>query len=386
MHDRVAAGEGRRECGQILDVGLMEDRQIERRGLPQIDAHDVVSARPELLRDEPADVAADAGHGDPHRVRSMADNVCKKAPSVSSCNPDIVATMTPARTQRAAVLGVDGTPRLEDVAAAAGVSISTASRALRDHPAVREATRRRVRSAATRLGYEPNRMASALRTRVSPFVGIVVPDITIPFFGLVVKAAQDVLEGAGYQVLVMNTHRDADQERQALRTLLSHRAGGVMVATYGGHDRGLRIPLVFFANVDEEADAQRVVLSNREGIRLLVEHLIGHGHRRIAYVGGAPVVTSGSERLLGFNASVADAGIADSALVRVSESWSAEREAGGDGAAGCARSATAFVAGGDTFALGIVKAVRAAGLRIPDDLALVSFQDPDRVGGSSSPR
>jgi len=294
--------------------------------------------------------------------------------------------MVPARAKRTATLGADGTPRLEDVAAAAGVSISTASRALREHPAVREATRRKVRTAANRLGYEPNRMASALRTRISSFVGIVVPDITIPFFGLVVKAAQDVLEAAGYQVLVMNTHRDADQERQALRTLLSHRAGGVMVATYGGHDRGLRIPLVFFANVDEEAQAPRVVLSNREGIRLLVEHLVDHGHRRIAYVGGAPVVTSGSERLLGFHAAIAAAGLVDSATARVSDSWSAESaEVAATELLGASEAPTAFVAGGDPFALGIVKAVRAARLRIPDDIALVSFQDPDRVGGILEP-
>src|SRR6476620_4493320 len=194
MHDGITARECGRKRGQVLDVGTVECGQVDPLRLPQIDTYHLVP----------------------------------------------------------------GPARLEDDAAAAGVSISTASRALREHPAVREATRRKVRTAANRLGYEPNRMASALRTRISSFVGIVVPDITIPFFGLVVKAAQDVLEAAGYQVLVMNTHRDADQERQALRTLLSHRAGGVMVATYGGHDRGLRIPLVFFANVDEEAQAPRV--------------------------------------------------------------------------------------------------------------------------------
>ena len=77
-------------------------------------------------------------------------------------------------------------------------------------------------------------MASALRARTSPFIGIVVPDLTIPFFALVVKAAQDVLESAGYQVLVMNTHRDAQQEREALRKLLAHRANGVLLATPAG--------------------------------------------------------------------------------------------------------------------------------------------------------
>ena len=120
-------------------------------------------------------------------------------------------------------------------------------------------------------------MASALRARTSPFVGIVVPDLTIPFFALVVKAAQDVLENAGYQVLVMNTDRHAQQEREALRTLLAHRANGVLLATSGGFDDASRLPLVFFANFEPSASAPRVALANHEGVQLLVGHMLGHG-------------------------------------------------------------------------------------------------------------
>jgi len=277
--------------------------------------------------------------------------------------------------------------RLADVAAAAKVSASTASRALREHPAVSPRTRRRVKAAARRLGYEPNRMAAALRSRTSSFVGIVVPDITFPFFAYAVKAAQDVLEQAGYQVLVMNTDRQARQEREALRTLLAHRAGGVLLATSGGYDFGERIPLVFFANFEPQTTHARVALSNREGIRLLVEHLLGHGHERIAYIGGRPDVTSGSERLAAFQETMAAAGLADRALVRISDdSWSPASAA--DAVAGLLRGPdrpTALVAGGDRLALGALKAIKEHGLRVPREVALVSFQDPDPLGGVLEP-
>ena len=277
--------------------------------------------------------------------------------------------------------------RLADVAAAAEVSASTASRALREHPAVSPRTRRRVKAAAARLGYEPNRMAAALRARTSSFVGVVVPDITFPFFAFAVKGAQDVLERAGYQVLVMNTDRQPAQEREALRTLLAHRAGGVLLATSGGYDFGHRIPLVFFANFEPGSDHARVALSNRDGIRLLVEHVLGHGHERIAYIGGRPDVTSGGERLAGFEEAMAAAGLRERMAVRISDdSWSpaSAARATAELLDGHARP-TALVAGGDRLALGAIQAIKARGLRIPEDIALVSFQDPDPLGGVLEP-
>jgi DNA-binding LacI/PurR family transcriptional regulator len=276
--------------------------------------------------------------------------------------------------------------KLADVAAAAGVSLSTASRALRGHGAVNERTRRRVRAAASRLGYEPNRMASALRARTSPFVGIVVPDLTIPFFALAVKAAQDVLEAAGYQVLIMNTDRHEQAERDSLRTLLAHRANGVLLATSGGAVEPHGMPLVFFANFDPATAAPRVALANREGIRLLVAHVLRHGHERVAYVGGSPTVTSGSERLEAFEAAMREAGHRHPELVRTTASWSpASAAVAVDALLTASHRPSAIVAGGDTFALGAITAIRARGLRIPEDVALVSFQDPDRVGGIIEP-
>jgi DNA-binding LacI/PurR family transcriptional regulator len=244
-----------------------------------------------------------------------------------------------------------------------------------------------VKAAAQRLGYEPNRMASDLRSRTSSFVGIVVPDITFPFFAGAVKAAQDVLEQAGYQVLVMNTDRHPEQERDALRILVAHRANGVLLATSGGFESPPSIPLVFFANFEPEANVARVALSNREGTRLLVEHLLEHGHEQIAYIGGRPDVTSGSERLAAFSEAMVAARLSERMMVRISDdAWSPASAAAA--AAALLRTPqrpSAFVAGGDRLALGVLKAIKSEGLRVPEDVALVSFQDPDPLGGILEP-
>ena len=270
-------------------------------------------------------------------------------------------------------------PTLADVAAEARVSLSTASRALRDSGLVSEATRRRVHAAARRLRYEPNRLARSLRTRASMFVGVIVPDIAIGFYARSVKGAQDVLERAGYQVLVMNTEREAVREAAALRTLLEHRVDGILLATSGGYERPPRVPVVFFDNLVEGAGAGHVARANREGMAILVGHLLGHGHERIGYVGAPPSATSGVERLAGFEAAMAAAGLTVPAgyVCLGDEVWSGESARHVTrGLLAVANPPTAIVAASDTLALGAIQAARQAGLRVPDDVAVVSFDDP----------
>jgi LacI family transcriptional regulator, galactose operon repressor len=271
-------------------------------------------------------------------------------------------------------------PTLAQVAAAAGVSLSTASRALRPDSSVQESTRRRVRAAARRLGYEPNRLARSLRTRASSFAGVIVPDIGVGFYARAVKGAQDALERAGYEVILMNTERQASREAAALRTLLAHRVDGVLLATSGGFTDTPRVPIVFFDNLVSGAGAGHVAKANKEGMALLVEHLrTTHGHQSIAYVGGPPQFTSGIERLEGFHAAMAGAGLGVSLqhLCFGDDVWSVEsgRDAVADLLSSSARP-TAIVAAGDTLAVGAIHAVRELGLRVPEDVAVVSFDDP----------
>jgi LacI family transcriptional regulator, galactose operon repressor len=275
--------------------------------------------------------------------------------------------------------GRERRPTLADVASAASVSISTASRALRDSPLVSPETRQRVVAASQSLGFEPDRLARSLRTRASLFVGVIVPDVATVFYAAALKGAQCVFESAGYQALVMDSERDPEREAENLRTLLAHRVDGLLLATSGGFVPAPAVPVVFFDQIGSGAGAGNVALDNRHGIELLVSHLLEHGHRRIAFLGAPTGLTSATERLEAFLAALARAGLdpADDDVRFGDVHWS---EGSGEVAMrehlGRAEPPTAVVAASDTLALGALRAIRAAGLDVPADVALVSFDDP----------
>lgn len=259
------------------------------------------------------------------------------------------------------------------------MSPSTASRALQESSRISESTRLRVRAAARGLGYRPNRIAQSLRTRTANIVGLVVPDIGAPFYSRVVKGAQRVFEQNGYAVLMMNTERRADREDAAVHTLLEHRVRGVLLATSGGSTAEPEVPTVYFDNVVANRGVGNVTRANVPGMALLVEHLHGHGHTRIGYIGGPPVLTSGIERLEGYRAAVRDLGLAArDDYVQFSEAtWSPH-----SGAEAMRRllavdePPTAVVTSGESLALGALSACRTNGMRVPADVALASFDDP----------
>jgi LacI family transcriptional regulator len=275
---------------------------------------------------------------------------------------------------------------LADVAAVAGVSRATASRALGDSPNVSAATRQRVWAAASRLGFEANPLARSLRLGSSMAVGLVVPDVAAAFYAAALKGVQEVLEVAGYHVLVVSSERAASRERAALQTLRAHRVDGVIVASYGGYE-DIGVPAAFFDDVPAGAGVGAVALANQEGAALLVEHLVDvHGHRRIAYLGppdataegATPQVFSGRERLEGFRSAVGRAGVAlPPEYVRMVDPL-AERDIRAAAAELLASDPrpTAVIGGTDTLAVAVLAAARDAGLAVPEDLAVVSFDEP----------
>ena len=270
-------------------------------------------------------------------------------------------------------------PTLADVAREASVSASTASRALQESPRISESTKLRVRAAARGLGYRPNRIAQSLRTRTANIVGLVVPDIGAPFYSRVVKGAQSVFEQSGYGVLMMNTERRPDREAAAIHTLLEHRVSGVLVATSGGSPAEPEVPTVYFDNIIPNHGVANVTRANIPGMALLVEHLHDHGHSRIGYIGGPAVLTSGVERLEGYRAAVRALGLVERAEYEQSGEidWSPH-----SGAEAMQRllaldePPTAVVTAGESLALGALNACRTSGRRVPEDVALVSFDDP----------
>src|SRR5207244_3084236 len=200
---------------------------------------------------------------------------------------------------------------LADVAEIAGVSASTASRALNGRGELADSTRAAVLEAAAQLDFRPSALARSLRTRTTFTVGFVVPDVASPFYAASLKGAQGALEAAGYRVMLMDSDQSVEGELAALRTLLDHQVDGLLVATAGvsatefddavGHADA---PCVFLDSVLDGAGAGAVTLENATGMDLLVDHLRGHGHARIALLGGPQRETSGRERLAAFLAAI----------------------------------------------------------------------------------
>jgi DNA-binding LacI/PurR family transcriptional regulator len=273
---------------------------------------------------------------------------------------------------------------LADVAASAGVSASTASRALNGRGEMSAATRAAVIEAAERLGFRPSPLARSLRTRQTYTVGFVVPDVASPFYAAALKGAQGILEAAGYRVMLMDSEQSVENEMDALETLVDHQVDGLLVATAGVEvgefadiTAGSSTPCVFFDSLVDGAGAGAVTLENVAGIDLLVDHLREHGHTRIALIAGSQQETSGSERLEAFVAAVARTGGDTSPELVRAGPWT--QAAGAEetrALLGLDPRPTAILASSAELALGALAVCRELGLTLPDEIALVSFDDP----------
>jgi LacI family transcriptional regulator len=271
---------------------------------------------------------------------------------------------------------------LADVARRAGVSSSTASRALNGRGELSERTRAAVLEAAHSLQFQPSQLARSLRTSTTHTVGFVVPDVSSPFYASALKGAQAALHDSGYRVMLMDCEQSAEREVETLRTLIAHRVDGLLVSTVGlDRERfdaivGGRVPCVFFDSSIDGAGAGRVVLDNEHGIRLLVDHLVEHGHRRIALIAGSPTETSGIERTAAFVASMERHAPAVQVAGIAGSRWS--REEGLEAMVELLdrpSPPTAIVASSVELALGALLACRERDVAIPDGLALVTFDD-----------
>jgi LacI family transcriptional regulator len=273
-------------------------------------------------------------------------------------------------------------PKLEDVAREAGVSVSTASRALNGHPTVHPVLRQHVMAAARRVGYQPNALARGLRTQRTQAVGIVIPTIMNPHFTEAVQAAQDTLAAAGYATLVSNTARDPGAERRDVQVLCAGRVDGLVLAPTQIAAAQLlaliptSLPVVLMDRRIPGAPWDWVAVDVRTGAYEAVAHLAARGRRRIGFIAGPPGISTADDKLEGYHQALRMLGLpVDPALVAQGD----YTETGG-------RTATAqllalqpppdaIIAANNLSALGMVREVRDRGLRIPDDLALVGFDD-----------
>lgn len=271
---------------------------------------------------------------------------------------------------------------LRDVAALANVSYGTVARVIHGKGDVAEETRKRVLAAIAQLDYRPNAIARSLRKRRSLTIGVAVSNILNPRFAAEVRGVQDVVEEEGYQTVLGNTDENPEKEARFLEMLLAQRVDGLVMIPAGAANRryvdrfrAAGIPGVLLNRHLEGVD--RVLSDNPGGIRLAMQHLLLLGHRRIGVI-VAPVATttSGRERLAAYREMLRSVGIEpDPALVVEGEF---DQESGYRAAlALLSRNdrPTALLATASFLTLGSLRAIQELGLRVPEDLSLIGFNE-----------
>lgn len=274
--------------------------------------------------------------------------------------------------------------RIADVAASAGVGVGTVSRVLNGSPHVRIATRQRVLDAIERTSYRPSRLAAGLSRGTPGSVAILVPFLTRPSVVARLAGVIEVLDAEGYDTIVFNAETPAQRDHHALRLTARHGAAGVIVISLRlskGQIAALAEAGVPVVLVDTSAPGlPRTIVNDVRGGEMATRHLLGLGHRRIAFVGDPPASEFGfrstADRITGYRRALAAAGIpADTALIRSGPHSAAAAAALTADLLRSPEPPTAIFANCDTQALGVLSAADAAGVPVPGGLSVIGFDD-----------
>ncbi len=280
---------------------------------------------------------------------------------------------------------------LHEVARRAGVGSMTVSRVINNHASVRPETRRRVQKALRELDYVPNGLAKSLRRGSTRTIGLVLGDVSNPFFTLLARGVEDEATAAGYSVILCNTDDDPARERVHLDVLAHQRIDGLVLTPSRSASEAVAewtrrfgpVCLVdrTVAGLDHRACAIDVVHGeNLRSAEELVGHLVGHGHRRIAIVNGPLELATAADRLAGYRRALAAARLPSSPALERHGRFTVEAGREMTIALLARRDRpTALFATNNFLALGALAAAAELGLSVPDDLALVTFEDLPHV-------
>lgn len=271
---------------------------------------------------------------------------------------------------------------VRDVAKLAGVAPITVSRVVNNFPGVSQYTRERVNKAIADLNYVPNAMAKSLRSKQTCTIALVLTDITNPFWTTIARGVEDTAAEKGYHVIFCNTDEDPEKEANYINILLQRRVDGLIIAPSTDDGRYLLslkrndIPCVLIDRRVSGFNADVIRSDGKEGARLLTQHLINLGHRWIAMLAGPSKVFTSRDRLAGYLEALQKNGISiDDNLIK-------EGMYDEDGGFKFTKELlssvpcpTAIVAANLSIAIGALRALREAGLRVPEDVGLVCIDD-----------
>jgi DNA-binding LacI/PurR family transcriptional regulator len=274
---------------------------------------------------------------------------------------------------------------IKDIASQLNISVSTVSRALRNHPDISTETKKRVIDTANELDYHPNAIAQSLKRNRSSLIGVIVPQVKHDFFATVMSGIADVAYNAGYAVMIFQSNETYEREVLNVRAAMAQRAAGFLVSiskATENYDHFLQliekdIPIVFFDRGCDKIPVSQVVVDDYNGAFELVSHLIECGYHRIAHLAGPEYLSIAKQRMCGYQDALKKAGIPYDESLIVYGGLNEE-----DGLNGFDRliiergqHPDAIFAATDPVAYGVFMRCREHHYKIPDDIALAGFSD-----------
>lgn len=271
-----------------------------------------------------------------------------------------------------------------DIAEKLGISPSTVSRALSDHPDIKKATKDEVKRIAKELRYYPNPIARSLKSSQTTTIGVIVPEIKHDFFSSAISGIEEVSYQAGYSILVCQSNESYDREVINANLLMHHRVAGVIVSISqntkcGDHFQDLlkrKIPVVFFDRVCQDVSASKVVIDDYGSAFDAVKYLLGRGYTRIAHFAGPQELGICSQRLKGYVDALEQSQLPSrNGLIRYGGLHEPDGYSSMDALLSEGTIPDAIFAVNDPVAVGAFQRIKEAGLKIPDDVAIMGYSN-----------
>jgi LacI family transcriptional regulator len=274
---------------------------------------------------------------------------------------------------------------IKDIARELGISPSTVSRALKDHPDISPDTKKAVNELATRLNYQPNIVALSLRQSKTNTIGVIIPEIVHFFFSTVISGIEDVAYSAGYNVILAQSNESQTREISDMKALFNSRVDGMLMSvsretTNFDHIESTLakgVPIVFFDRVYKTEQSSKIIVDDFSGAKEATLHLIEQGCKRIAHIEGPPNLEISKHRLEGYKAALQEHNIPfEKELIAICPSGTIdEGKVATEKLLQLKKRPDAIFASNDPSAMGAMQAIKEAGLKMPDDVALVGFSN-----------
>jgi len=273
---------------------------------------------------------------------------------------------------------------LDDVAKVSGFSKSTVSRVLRNDPNVNPITKEKVEQVAQRLGYIPNIVARSLRSKKTTTIGVVIADICNPFFPSVVRGVEDVAREKGYSIILCNTDEKYEREKEALNTLIQKRVDGLLISPVQKKFDDLlelrrqKIPFVLIGRHFDPLEMDHIVTDDIRGAFMATEYLIKKGHKKILFINGPLYTSCARERMAGYKKALVenniklDTKLLKEGALKMEDGYRVIKKV-----ISSKLDFTAVFAFSDLVAFGVIKALKEQGRKMPDDVAVVGYDNID---------